>query len=318
MRVTMHATSETAASSATSDLNSLLQVTRNLAKGEGVTLTPLPEVWVIKISQSVPYHRGRNAGMSLAVAAAGRKSVSIENDRLINDANRYLVLHGERPYDAVVEASREAPYIALKLQLPPELVARTLIEFAETGHASSNAALSSKLPAFCDDLTPDIAAPLLRLIRSFDDPADCRMLASSCLREICYRLLRSDAAGMLRASVTREDTKLVAAMRFIKDNAERNLTVADIASEVAMSPSHFAHRFRACFGVSPMRYRKQVRLEQARVLLVDTAATVSMVADEAGYASDAHFARDFKELFGLSPRAYARNVQAYFLRVGKC
>jgi AraC-like DNA-binding protein len=313
----MDATFETAGSSATLDLDSLLQAIRSMAEGEGVTLTPLPKVWVMKISQPAPYHRGRNTGMSLAVAASGRKLVSIESSRLVNDASRYLVLHGERPYEAVVEASTADPYIALKLHLPPDLVARTLIELAETGDVSSHVAASSQPSAFCDDLTTDLATPLLRLIRSFDDPADCRMLASSYLREICYRLLRSEAAAMLGASVTREDTKLIAAMHFIEDNAADSLTVADIASEVAMSPSHFAHRFRACFGLSPMRYRKQVRLERARLMLLNTAATVSMAADATGYASDAHFARDFKELFGLSPRAYARSMRANFIRVDK-
>lgn len=289
------------------DIAACLQAVRNLAKGEGVTLTCLPKVWVVKISESVPYYRGRNTGTALAVAASGRKTVSVETGSLVNTASRFLVLHGERPYEAIVQGSKPEPYIALKLQLPPELVAKTLIELAETGYSSPNAGVM--ISAFCDDLTPDIAAPLLRLVRALDDPADCAMLAPACLREICYRLLRSDAAGILRASVTSEDLKLVRAMRFIEEGANSRLTVADIAAEVAMSPSHFAHRFRACFGVSPMRYRAQVRLEQARVVLLNTAATVSQAAGEAGYGSDAHFSRDFKELFGVSPRAYVRNMQ---------
>jgi len=294
-----------------------LQEVRNLARSEGVTLTPLPKVWVVKISKSVPYYRGRNSGTSIAVAASGTKTVSVAPGYLVNNESRFLVLHGERPYDAVVHGSEEEPYIALKLQLPSDLVAKTLVEFAETGYSPSNAGMLSQMPAFCDELTSDIAAPLLRLIRAIDDPADCLMLAPAYLRELCYRLLRSEAAGILRAGVTSEDMKLVKAMRFIDDRARSRLTVADIASEVAMSPSHFAHRFRACFGVSPMRYRTQVRLEQARLLLLNTAASVSQAAIEAGYASDAHFSRDFKELFGLSPRAYARNMQQFFLSAGK-
>jgi len=311
----MYLTSDIEESSAATDIAALRQATRGLARDEGITLTPLPNVWVMKISRPMPYHRGRNAGMSLAVAASGCKSVTVGNTRLVNDASRFLVLHGERPYDAVVDASEAEPYIALKLQLPPELVAATLVEFADTGYAPS-ATEMPPVPVFCDDLTGDLAAPLLRLIQSFDDPADRQMLAASCLREICYRLLRSDAAGMLRASVTREDTKLITAARYIEANAGRNLSVAKIASEVAMSPSHFAHRFRACFGQSPMRYRKQIRLEHARHLLLDSSATVSMAADAAGYASDAHFSRDFKACFGLSPRRYARNMQAQSVRAG--
>ncbi len=100
----------------------------------------------------------------------------------------------KRVVDAADRAITAAdPYIALKLRLPPDLVARTLTEFAETGHASSQAASSSHPLASCDDLTRELAAPLLRLIRSFDDPADCGMLAPSSLREICYGLLRSRA-----------------------------------------------------------------------------------------------------------------------------
>lgn len=290
------------------DVAACLQAVRNLVKAEGVTLTRLPMVWAVKFSRSAPYYRGRNSGMSLAVAASGRKEVSVGKLVLVNDASRFLVLHGQRPYDAMVQGSEEEPYVALKLQLPSELIAKTLLELTETEYSPTSPDVIP--PAFGDLLTPDLAAPLLRLIRALDDPTDCKMLAPSCLREICYRLLRSDAASIFRASVTSEDVKLVRAMRVIEAGASSPLTVAEIAAEVAMSPSHFAHRFRTCFGVSPMRYRAQVRLEQARLLLLSTAATVSRAAGEAGYASEAHFSRDFKELFGASPRAYVRNMQA--------
>ncbi|WP_037093229.1 AraC family transcriptional regulator N-terminal domain-containing protein [Rhizobium leguminosarum] len=113
--------------------------------------------------------------MTLAVAASGKKTVL--NGRLVNDRRRFLVLHGERPYDAVVEASGDNPYIALKLQLPLLLVAKTLIELADTPYPVLNTARTSELPAYCDELTEDLAGPLLRLLRAFDDPADCRMLA---------------------------------------------------------------------------------------------------------------------------------------------
>lgn len=293
-----------------SDIRACLEAVRNLAKGEGVTLTPLPKVWLVKFSQSVPYYRGRNTGTSLAIAASGTKFVSVENGRFINDASRFMVLHGERHYDAVVQGSEEEPYIALKLQLPPELVARTLIECAEAGYSPPK--MDKTVPAFCDVLIPSLATSLLRLIRVLGDPADCQMLAPSCLREICYRLLRSEAAGVLQASMTSEDVKLIKAMRFIEEGASSRLTVAEIAAEVAMSPSHFAHRFRTCFGVSPMRYRAQVRLERARLSLLNTSGTISRAAEAAGYASEAHFSREFKQLFGVSPRAYVRQMQRQF------
>ena len=68
-----------------------------------------------------------------------------------------------------------------------------------------------------------------------------------------------------------------------------------------MSPSHFAHRFRAIARVSPMRYLRDVRLDAARTRLLGNGVRVSEVAIEVGFESPAHFTREFKRRFGVSP-----------------
>jgi AraC-like DNA-binding protein len=73
-----------------------------------------------------------------------------------------------------------------------------------------------------------------------------------------------------------------------------------------MSPSHFAHRFSAVARISPMRYLREARLEQARVLLTASGARAGEVALEVGFESPAHFAREFKRRFGVSPSHYGR------------
>jgi AraC-like DNA-binding protein len=97
-------------------------------------------------------------------------------------------------------------------------------------------------------------------------------------------------------------------MAFIRANAHRKLTVAQLAKRAAMSPSHFAHRFRDVAQVSPMRYLKHVRLDHARVLLLQQGLRAGEVATRSGYASLAHFTRDFKQHFGVAPGQYARAV----------
>jgi len=98
-------------------------------------------------------------------------------------------------------------------------------------------------------------------------------------------------------------------MRLIRTQAFRPLSVEGIARQVAMSPSHFAHRFRAVVRMSPMRFVKEVRLDAARTLLLSQGARASEVALRVGYESPAHFARDFKRRFGASPVRYAQRLR---------
>ena len=77
-----------------------------------------------------------------------------------------------------------------------------------------------------------------------------------------------------------------------------------------MSPSHFAHRFRAVARVTPMRYVRDARLDHARSLLLATGARTSDVAARAGFESAAHFSREFKRRFGTPPSFYIRSLHA--------
>lgn len=113
-------------------------------------------------------------------------------------------------------------------------------------------------------------------------------------------------SAQVRASITREHLKVFKAMRFIEDHSREPLTVIDIARAVAMSSSSFAHRFREFAHVSPIQYLKLVRLEKARLCLLDDNQPVAVAAENAGYASVSHFSRDSRRQFGLSPAHYCR------------
>jgi AraC-like DNA-binding protein len=289
-------------------LSELALAVHAFAQKEGVTPSPFPSVWALKMSESLPYHRGRNAGLSVAIAVSGRKVVNLGGAEVINDCGHLIAMHGETAYDAVVEASPAEPYVALKLQLPPDLLASSLIKLAET--SSETGPTTSTATIYCEPLDDALASPLLRLLESFRDPADAQVIAPLCLQEICYRLLRSNAFSVLRATITEADTKLVKAALFIETHANRDITVSEIASKIAMSTSHFAHRFTALYGQSPMQFRKQVRLDSARQHLLREKTTIASAAEFAGYANPSHFTRDFKNAFGLAPRQYANAMKS--------
>jgi AraC-like DNA-binding protein len=240
--------------------------------------------------------------MYLAVAVSGKKLVRVDDLTLANDRFHYLVLHGERNYEAAIADAE--PYVALGLQLPPDVVARTFLDLAEAGGVAQHCDAAPK-PAFVGPLDARLAEPLCRLLSCLDDPLDRRVVAPLLIREIVFRLLRSEAAGVLRSSTSTERVKIVQAMSFIERHAAKRLTVGSIARSVAMSPSHFAHRFRELASISPMQYLKLVRLDNARMLLLDDSIAVGQVCESVGYASPSHFSRDFRRRFGVAPSAYA-------------
>src|SRR5688572_5504869 len=100
------------------------------------------------------------------------------------------------------------------------------------------------------------------------------------------------------------DTRMADAARRIEERMGEPLTVATLASEFNLSPSRFAHLFKAEFGVAPMRYLHTHRMLRARQLLEETILTVKEVMVQVGCSDPSHFARDFRRFHGLPPKAW--------------
>jgi AraC-like DNA-binding protein len=84
------------------------------------------------------------------------------------------------------------------------------------------------------------------------------------------------------------------------------LTVAGLAAEAGMSPSHFARRFREVYGTSPIDWLRRERIRQAQRRLGDTEDPVQWIAEQVGYRDRFFFSKDFKRLTGYAPREYRR------------
>lgn len=91
-------------------------------------------------------------------------------------------------------------------------------------------------------------------------------------------------------------------------------TIADLAGEVQISPSHFIRQFEAVFGVTPHQYRIQARLDRAKQLLAAGDRPVTDVCMEVGFSSVGSFSSLFARRFGESPSAFRRRVHADDLR----
>lgn len=296
---------------------SLRDVVAERAVVEGVS-TEDSGIHYYRVSRPCEYQKTGIQDPHLIVVAQGRKIGHFPRGDLFYDENRYLVIAGRTDLrGTVLEASPDRPYLAVCISLTPDIVARTLLALADAGSPGAEVAAAEapardrdRDPAFVAELDAELESTVVRLLYALEDPLERRVVAPLVMGELVFRLLRSDAAAWVRRSVRDGDAAIERAMRFMRENVTRGLSVDAVARHVGMSPSHFAHRFTEVARVSPMRFLKQVRLEAARELLVGKRLRASEAATEVGYESPSHFTRDFKAKFGASPAEYARRVRA--------
>lgn len=101
-----------------------------------------------------------------------------------------------------------------------------------------------------------------------------------------------------------ESDALKCAIKYINDNLSSDISLGDIAFVACLSPNYFVRKFKAKFGVAPLKYVSMMRMERAKTLLCDTKLSVSEVMTSVGFTDSAHFSKSFKAFSGYSPRAY--------------
>src|SRR5438552_5296165 len=132
---------------------------------------------------------------SLCVIAQGSKEVLLGDSRYRYDPSQYLLATVEMPrVSQVLEASKERPYLSLRLELAPTLVGSVMVEAGHVsppGHADVRAIDVSPLDG-------NLLDAFVRLVRLLDSPAEARVLLPLITREIIYRLLMGEQGGRLR------------------------------------------------------------------------------------------------------------------------
>jgi AraC-like DNA-binding protein len=283
-------------------LRPLRDLVLGLSPAEGHTPLLFPDLCLYRYSEPTTYRKAATFGVTLAVVVQGSKRMRFGGRELTVTPDGLLLVTRETDHEAaVVSATRREPFLGLGVCFGPERVARALLALAEAGGPMT--ATREAAPAFMLEPEAPLAGALERLLLAIADPLDRRLVAPLVLDEILFRLLRTPAAATIRSAVGPggDANRILDLMGFIRQHHRDKLSVKQLARQAAMSPSHFAHRFRAVARVSPMRYLRQVRLDAARSLLLEHGSRVSQVAVEVGFESPAHFTREFKRRFGVAP-----------------
>ena len=290
-------------------LEALREEVRRSAVREGHVDSPFDGLYYYRADAPVGPKRIDAPGIVVAVIVDRAKTIELAGGQTLRyEPGSYLFVTREVTYTSIIEeASPSRPYLSFALRLDPEVIAETLLAMEDELDEED---AGDDRDAWVERWDGALGEAFLRLLRSVDDPLERRIVAPLTVREIVFRLLRSEHAGPLRRAARADDPRIRAAMRFVRERPAEAVTVEALAKRVAMSPSHFAHRFREIVRMTPMRYVKNVRLREARLLMLRDGLRASEAALEVGYQSPSHFTRDFKLHFGATPAAYARELKA--------
>ena len=87
----------------------------------------------------------------------------------------------------------------------------------------------------------------------------------------------------------------------LRNSFDQPLQIEQVAGELGMSVSSFHHHFKAITSMTPLQYQKNIRLQEARRLMLSENLDASSTAYRVGYYDASHFNREYKRLFGLPP-----------------
>jgi len=237
---------------------------------------------------------------SICLVTQGAKRVWLGDDTFVYDSGHYLITSVHLPTVVqVIEASPESPYLGLRLLLDQREISQLMVD---SNLPQPRSQKSSRGMATGTTTLPLVTA-FGRLVDLLDEQQDIPILAPVIQREIIYRLLVGDQGARLRqiAAAGSQSHQIAQAIDWLKGNFEKPLKVDDLASKASMSTSTFHHHFRSMTALSPVQYQKQLRLREARRLMLMDHLDAANAAFQVGYESPSQFSREYSRTFGLPP-----------------
>ena len=237
----------------------------------------------------------------------GSKRVAINDNLLSYDTAQYLISALDLPLiGQILDAGAGRPYVAVSLVLEPALVAELAATMAPVRENDPKG-----IGIAINPMTAPLRDTLLRLLSLLDTPNDIPVLAPMVERELLYRLLQGPQGRLMRQIAQPEGPlgRIRRAVQWIRDNHNTQLRIEALCDASGMSRASLHRHFLAMTGFSPLQYQKQLRLQEARQLLLAGEHTASDVAFAVGYESASQFSREYVRQFGAPPARAARQIR---------
>ncbi|UXH78259.1 AraC family transcriptional regulator [Roseateles amylovorans] len=294
----------------------LVEILSRHATAEGMQRTAIPGVSVVR-AQSPTLPMPVLYQPTLCLIAQGRKQVMLGRTAYVYHPAKYLLASIDLPVTgAVIEASEEAPYLSLVLDLnTAELTDLALRHPVEAPRAEPLDEPLDEMPSAgiaLNDTTPALLDAAVRLVSLLDTPRDIEALSPLVGREMLYRLLTGPGNHLVRQMAQAESrlNQIAKAVAWLRDHYDEPFRIDDLAEIAGMGRSTFHAHFKAVTSLSPLAFRSQLRLQEARRLMVAEAMDAAGAGFRVGYESPSQFSRDYTRLFGLPPARDAGRLRS--------
>jgi len=246
--------------------------------------------------------------LGLGVVAQGGKQVMLGDEVIDYGPGQSMLTTIDLPVVShVTEASGRKPFLGLLLTLD----ARQIVQLSSELDLPRPSRERAFRPVSIERLDEALIDALIRLVELLDEPALVFRLAPLIQQEITIRVLTGRYGSQLRhlVAVGSPSQQIAKAVAWLKQNFTQALHVDELAARTHMSPSTFRQHFRAITGMSPLQFQKQLRLQEARQLMLNQSLDAGNAGGLVGYESASQFSREYSRLFGAPPQRDIRRMR---------
>ncbi|QFH87823.1 AraC family transcriptional regulator (plasmid) [Enterobacter hormaechei] len=271
---------------------------------EGVATTPIPGVFIL--SETAPSMlQFAITKPLLALVLQGRKRVTMGSHTFDFGMGESLLVTMDVPtVSQVITASAATPYYSFVVELDAAVITE-LVGDMDKLEASLD------LPVRVDQIEEDVAETALHLLKLLDRPHALKMLGRQLVRELHYWLLSGRYGKSMRAlgNTDSHARRIARAVEIIRAKYDQPLRIKTLADAAGMSISVFHKHFRNVTTLTPLQFQKQLRLVEARKLMLVQGAAISTAAHRVGYESVTQFTREYSRMFGQPPARSIRDAR---------
>ncbi|EHI98997.1 transcriptional regulator, AraC family [Clostridium sp. DL-VIII] len=289
-------------------LSQLISLANTITSAEGNTKTVIPYLSICRHTYESPLIPSV-LSPAFCLILQGEKELHLGEHIAHYYEGDYLASIIDMPASGkVVGATSEFPYIGLRVDFTAEEVASVVAE-AEIELPSRNKKPSTA--AFIGKSDIGLLELFLRVLSLANTPYPDPFLSTLMIREMIYRLVSGKYGHLFlqQSLYDKQSDGIGKAIGWIKENFSNPFTTLQLAKISNMSVSSLQHKFKEITTMGPLQYQKQLRLQEARRLMLTSSMDVTTAALEVGYESPSQFNREYKRLFGLSPLKDIREIQ---------
>lgn len=285
-------------------LSAVCRYTEAFAGPDGVARTPIAGLFNIRTlaPSNLEYAISRPLA---CLVVQGAKRVTMGARTFDFAAGDSLLITADVPtVSQITRAGAGAPYLSLVLELDLALIAELMVEMQA-------APVVDHGPVHVEPTDSEVAEAALRLMRLIERPASLPVLQAQMVRELHYWLLMGRHGATIRQLGWPEGhvQRVARAVAILRADFARAIPVEHLADVAGMSPSSFHKHFRSVTSLSPLQFQKQLRLIEAKRLMLSDGISASSAAFAVGYESVSQFNREYRRMFGLPPAKDAETLK---------